>query len=129
MSEDKYEQISGKKLADLRRARGYSQDAWAVLMDYTTGGLRRIEPLEFAQVYRGKFRKLAESLAISIDELRSKVGIQSRQAAAANKLKSMPGVHSGQDLQNQHESGLREAASHSKAAADMIERKKKNRGK
>lgn len=67
-------QVSGSKLATLRRERFYTQDELGAAIGMTGGGVRRIETAQSTGIQMKNFRRLAEVMKFSPDELQKRIG-------------------------------------------------------
>jgi transcriptional regulator with XRE-family HTH domain len=67
--------ISGKRLASLRTERYLTQEELANRLGMSTAGVRRLEQMTFGGMHMRNFRRLAELVELTCEELRSRVGV------------------------------------------------------
>lgn len=65
VSANKYVRVRGKKIAEFRARAGLSQEALAVAIGASKGGVYNIERADVANVYLAKRRKLIDALGIT----------------------------------------------------------------
>jgi len=80
--------ISGKKLATLRNERFYSQEEFSRISGMSKGNVARLEGLPVAGIYPKSFRKIAEELKLSAEQLFQKIGATEQEIQKAEAGRS-----------------------------------------
>lgn len=135
------EKIIGTVLRDIRVKKGLSQDDLASRAELARSGLGAIEQGRQQNVTLSSFRRIAEALEMSIDDLREKMSVGDSGGTVAQRISDAMVATAGGRFDRvkellktvltpeQLEATIeRSVASHSEAAAAAVRRKRKKKG-
>jgi transcriptional regulator with XRE-family HTH domain len=83
--------IFGAKLAGLRAERYLTQEEFADRLGMSTAGVRRLEQLKVSGMQMRNFRRLAEMVQLTPQELRQRIGSSAGQSADAGRSRLVDG--------------------------------------